>query len=63
VRSLTAEILAIQAAGDATRARALLARMAVVRPEVQRIVDRLKDVPVDIAPRFPTAERLAAEFP
>jgi Peptidase family M49 len=63
VRSLTAEILAIQAAGDAARARALLARMAVVRPEVQRIVDRLKDVPVDIAPRFPTAERLAAEFP
>ena len=63
VRSLTAEILAIQAAGDAARARALLARMGVVRPEVQRIVDRLKGVPVDIAPRFPTAERLAAEFP
>jgi len=63
VRSLTRELLTLQAEGDAARGRALLARLGVVRPEVQRVVDRLRDVPVDIAPRFVTAERLAAEFP
>jgi hypothetical protein len=63
VRSLTQEILAIQSTGDAARARALLQRLGVVRPEVQRVLDWLVHVPVDIAPRFTTAERLTAEFP
>jgi hypothetical protein len=63
VRSLTQEILAIQAAGDGARARALLQRMGVLRPEVARVLEKLKGVPVDIAPRFTTAEQLAAEFP
>jgi hypothetical protein len=30
----------------------------VVRPEVQRVLDRLSEVPVDIAPRFVTANEL-----
>jgi hypothetical protein len=63
VRSLTQEILAIQASGDGARARALLGRLGVIRPEVQRVLDRLSHVPVDIAPRFPTAEELTQEFP
>jgi hypothetical protein len=63
VRSLTQEILSIQATGDGTRARALLQRMGVIRPEVQRVLDRLGGVPVDIAPRFSTAEQLTQEFP
>jgi hypothetical protein len=63
VRSLTAEILSIQATGDAARARALLQRMGVIRPEVQRVLGRLGTVPVDIAPRFTTAEQLTQEFP
>lgn len=63
VRALTQEILAIQAAGDGARARALLARMGVVRPEVQAMLDKLVSVPVDIAPRFSTAEQLTREFP
>jgi hypothetical protein len=29
-----------------------------VRPQVQRVLDRLAAVPVDIEPRFTTAERL-----
>ena len=63
VRSLTQEILSIQANGDGARARALLQRLGVIRPEVQRVLDRLGRVPVDIAPRFTTADRLTTQFP
>jgi hypothetical protein len=35
----------------------------VNRPETQRILSRLGKVPVDIAPRYVTAEQLEAEFP
>ena len=31
----------------------------VVRPEVQRVLDRLQGVPVDIEPRFVTADELS----
>jgi hypothetical protein len=37
----------------------MLKRLGVVRPEVKKVLDRLTDVPVDIAPRFVTAEALA----
>src|SRR5277367_2250390 len=63
VRSLTQEILSIQATGDGPRAQALLERMGVIRPEVQRMLAKLVHVPVDIAPRFTTAEQLTAQFP
>jgi hypothetical protein len=33
----------------------MLKKMVVVRPEVQKVLDRLKDVPVDIEPRFVSA--------
>ncbi len=59
VTSLAREIMTIQGKGDRPAAQALLERMAVVRPEVKRVLDRLKDVPVDVAPRFVTAEELA----
>jgi len=58
VTALTREILTIEAEGSHAKARALLDRLGVVRPEVQRVLDRLNDVPVDIAPRFVTAEEL-----
>jgi len=58
VESLSREILAIQASGDAARANALLDRMAVVRPPVAKVLERLQPIPVDIAPRFVTAEAL-----
>jgi hypothetical protein len=56
--SLTRELMHLQARGDRAEAAALLARLAVVRPPVQRALDRLQGVPVDIAPRFVTAEQL-----
>src|SRR4029453_18413702 len=55
VESLTREILTIQAEGDAAKARDLLARLAVIRPPVQKVLDRLVAVPVDIEPRFTIA--------
>lgn len=58
VVSLAREIMTIQANGDRDGARALLARMAVVRPQVRRTLDRFAQIPVDIAPRFVTAEAL-----
>jgi hypothetical protein len=59
VTALTRELMTLQAEGSHAKAKALLDRLAVVRPETQRVLDRLKDVPVDIEPRFVTAERLA----
>lgn len=59
VVSLTREIMTIQGNGDREAARALLDRMGVVRPEVRRTLARLGRIPVDVAPRFTTAEALA----
>jgi hypothetical protein len=59
VTALTREIMTLQAEGSYTKATALLERLAVVRPETQRVLDRLKGVPVDVEPRFVTAERLS----
>ncbi len=59
VTSLAREILAIQGRGDRQAARDLLERKAVLPPQVQAALGRLRDVPVDVAPRFVTAEELA----
>ncbi len=56
VESLTREIMTIQAHGDHAAAKALLDRMMVLRPEVKRALDRLRDLPVDIEPRFVSAQ-------
>jgi hypothetical protein len=59
VISLTSELMTVQGRGDRAAARQLLDRLGVIRPEVQRVLDRLGGIPVDIAPRFVTAEALA----
>ena len=58
VGALTGEIMMLQANGDYARARSWLEKMAVVRPEVQKVLDRLEGVPVDVEPRFVTAAEL-----
>jgi hypothetical protein len=58
VRALTADIMTLQAEGNYAVASDLLKRLGVVRPPVQRVLDRLQSVPVDIEPVFVTAERL-----
>jgi hypothetical protein len=61
VTDLTHEIMTLQAHGDYAGARALTERMVVIRPEMRRMLDKLKDVPVDIAPRLVTAAELTAQ--
>jgi hypothetical protein len=62
VTSLTHDLMTLQAAGDYEKAKGLIDRLGVLRPEVKRVLDRLDDVPVDIEPRFPTAEQLGREL-
>ena len=52
VAKLTGEIMTLQQAGDAQRARDWLQKMGVVRPEVERILKKLEGVPIDIEPIF-----------
>ena len=56
--ALTRELMTIQATGDYAGAAALLKKMVVIRPDVQKAIDRMGDAPVDIAPRFVTADEL-----
>jgi hypothetical protein len=58
VMGLTREIMTIQAEGDYAKAKALGDRLGMVRPPVQKALDKLVDVPVDIEPRFTTAAQL-----
>ncbi|HET6437473.1 MAG TPA: hypothetical protein VFG59_05390 [Anaeromyxobacter sp.] len=58
VRSLLGEILAVQGSGDRPRGQKLLARGAM-RPEIERVLLRLENVPVDLRPRWVTALALA----
>jgi hypothetical protein len=59
VTALTGEIMTLQANGDYAKAKAWVEKMAVVRPEVRQVLDKLAKVPVDIEPRFVTTEELA----
>jgi len=54
VAALTGDIMTLQAAGDYQRAKAMIEKLGVVRPEVQKVLDRLTSVPVDIEPKFRT---------
>jgi hypothetical protein len=56
VRKLTSEILTIEAEGSYERAKALLDKYALIRPVMQKALDRLSDVPVDIEPNFTLAK-------
>lgn len=57
VAKLAREILTLQAEGSHAKARALLDRYGVIRPPMRRALASLGDVPVDIEPHFPLAQR------
>jgi hypothetical protein len=61
VTSLTRDIMTLQAEGSYQKARALIDKLGVVRPQVQTVLDRLTSVPVDIEPKFTTAAMLATK--
>jgi hypothetical protein len=58
VIALTREIMTMQAEGNYAAAKDLGDRLGVVRPPVKAALDKLTEVPVDIEPRFTTAEQL-----
>jgi hypothetical protein len=58
VTSLTREIMTLQAEGSYSKAKDLMDRLGVVRPEVRKVIDKLAGIPVDIEPKFTTAEAL-----
>ena len=60
VTGLTHDLMTLEAEGNYAGAQDLLKKMVVVRPEVQRVLDKLTNVPVDIEPNFVTAAQIAS---
>ena len=64
VMDLDREFLTIEATGDYARAKAMMTRYVVIRPDVQKALDKMKQsVPNDIRPAFTTAASLTAAKP
>src|SRR5499427_8652695 len=62
VAGLTREIMTIQAEGDYEKAKSLGERLGIVRPRVQQALDKLQSIPVDIEPRFASADQLVTRM-
>jgi hypothetical protein len=58
VAGLDRVLLTLEATGDYAGTKKLMSEMMVLRPEVQKALDRLKNVPTDIEPKFVTADAL-----
>jgi len=58
VIDLNREFLTIEATGDYARAKDMMAKYVVIRPDVQKALDKMKTVPNDIRPKFVTAATL-----
>ncbi len=52
IKTLATELLTLQATGDYARAERLLAKYGITNAEIESVVARLKDIPVDITPVF-----------
>jgi len=63
VAGLDRVLLTLEATGDYAGAKKLISETMVVRPEVQKALERLKSVPVDIEPKFVTADTLVGSAP
>jgi hypothetical protein len=58
VADLDREFLTIEATGDYGRAQAMMKKYVVIRPDVQKALDKMNSVPNDIRPAFTTAASL-----
>jgi hypothetical protein len=63
VRDLTHDLLTIEATGDYPGARHMLNTLGVIRPNVQRTLQKLQGIPTDIEPIFITADELTGRTP
>jgi hypothetical protein len=59
VAELDHDLLTLEAQGDYAGAKKLLDELGVIRPSLQKILDSLHEIPIDIEPIFETAEQLA----
>ena len=59
VRDLDHDLLTLEATGDYTGAKKVLDELGVLRPELAKALDSLKDIPTDIEPVFVTADKVA----
>jgi len=55
---LTGDIMTIQAEGSYDKAKALLEKHVLIRTEMKTVLDKLADIPTDIAPSFPLVDQL-----
>ena len=60
VRDLDHDLLTLEATGDYAGAKKMLDSLGVVRPEMQKALNNLTDIPVDIEPIFVTARELSS---
>ena len=58
VRDLTHDFLTLEATGDYAGAKKMFDELGAIRPDMQKVIDRLSDIPVDIEPVFVTADAL-----
>jgi hypothetical protein len=63
VEGLTREIMTVQAEVNYQKAKELLPRPGSIKPEVERALNKMAGIPVDIEPMFTTAEQLIRENP
>jgi hypothetical protein len=63
VRDLTHDLLTVEAQGDYAGAKKMLDTLSVIRPEVQKAMDKLQGIPTDIEPEFVTADELTVKAP
>jgi hypothetical protein len=61
VRDLDHDLLMIEATGDYAGAKRILDELGLVRPEMQKALNTLTDIAVDIEPVFVTADELTKE--
>ncbi len=59
VAALTSELMTLQATGNFNAAKQILDTRGVIRPQVERLLERLGNIPIDIQPRYVTADALA----
>jgi hypothetical protein len=61
VRDLTHDLLTLEATGDYAGTKQMFTKLAVVRPEVKRVLSKLEGIPTDIEPQFVTASEVTGK--
>ena len=59
VRDLDRDLLTLEATGDYAGAKKMMEALSVIRPVVQKAIDRMQNIPTDIEPVFVTADKLS----